>query len=305
MSTLSNRVEDTEELRAGPEFPVRSEASPANRSIIFVHLPKCGGTTLNRLIEWEYPPTRIFSIDPSFFRWSYRRLLRSSPRRLNRMQAIQGHMPFGIHRILPQQATYITVLREPVDRGISEYYYALSRVVHPEHRSIKRLSLDEYIRLTPYANVQTKLIAGEDPGYDFLSGECTEQTLRQAKANLEQHFSLIGLTERFEETLALARILFGWKIPNYADFNVTRGRPRKEEVPGEIRRVIEERYGFDAELYRFAAELFQKMIVRHQAQLPLEVARIKDLRKQTGDREYYFRAASAARKIVSRMHSYI
>jgi len=27
--------------------------------IIFVHLPKCGGTTLNRLIEWEYSPTRV------------------------------------------------------------------------------------------------------------------------------------------------------------------------------------------------------------------------------------------------------
>ena len=131
-------------------------------TIIFVHLPKCGGTTLNRLVEWEYLPTQVFSIDPSFFRWSYRRLLRWSPERLARMKVFQGHMPFGLHQRLPQAATYLTILRDPVDRGISEYYYALSRIVHPEHRAMKRLGLDEYIRLTPYANVQTKLIAGQD-----------------------------------------------------------------------------------------------------------------------------------------------
>jgi hypothetical protein len=275
------------------------------QAIIFVHLPKCGGTTLNRLIEWEYSPTRVFSIDPSFFRWSYRRVLHLSPRRLRRMEAFQGHMPFGLHRVLPQKATYLTVLRDPVDRGISEYYYALSRVVHPQHRTIKRLSLDEYIQLTPYANVQTKLLAGQDSGYDFLAGDCNEETLDLAKENLTEHFSLVGLTERFEETLALAKALFGWKIENYSSFNITKGRPKKDEVPSEIRNLIGERYRYDTELYQYATKLFDCSIARCGDSISKEAAGIRNLKTLSNGRLYYFRGASAVRKVVSRLHSYI
>ncbi len=275
------------------------------RALIFVHLPKCGGTTLNRLIEWEYPPTRIFSVDPSFFRWSYRRLLKWPPHRLARMMVFQGHMPFGLHTRLPQPATYITVLRDPIDRGISEYYYALSRVVHPEHRKMKQLSLEEYIQATPYANVQTKLLAGQDPGYDFLSGECSDEVLARAKANLSQHFSLVGLTERFEETLALAKVIFGWRVQNYASFNVTKGRPRKDDVPGEMRDAIAERYQYDVQLYDFARQLFEQNLAAHAEAVGKELTKIEQARGAANGASYYFRSASAARKAISRMHSYL
>jgi hypothetical protein len=274
-------------------------------TIIFVHLPKCGGTTLNRLIEWEYPPTRVYSIDPSFFKSSYRRLLAAAPSRLARMRVIQGHMPFGVHRLLTQKATYITVVRDPVDRGISEYYYALSRVVHPQNRMMKRLTLEEYIRMTPYANVQTKLIAGQDPGYDFLGGDCTDETLALAKANLAKHFSLVGLTERFDETLALAKILFGWKIRNYAHFNVTSSRPQKEEVPAEIRDVIRDRYRYDAQLYEYARELFEKLMTTHAERVGEELAAIRKAKSLPAAHAFYFRGSSAVRKAVSRLHGYL
>jgi hypothetical protein len=272
-------------------------------TIIFVHLPKCGGTTLNRLIEWEYSPTKVFSIDPSFFKWSYQKLLKTSPARLARMKIIQGHMPFGIHKILRQNATYLTVLRDPIDRGISEYYYALSRVVHPQHRMMKRLSLDEYIEMTPYANVQTKLLAGQYSGYDFLAGNCTEETLEHAKDNLSQHFALVGLTERFDETLALAKILFGWQIRKYANFNTTRGRPSKRAIPAEIRDTIAERYGYDVRLYEYAAELFNRTVVGHLSRVTEELDRIKAAKSLTKAASCYFRTASAARKAISRLHS--
>jgi hypothetical protein len=285
------------ELLANPE-------KMAN-TIIFVHLPKCGGTTLNRLIEWEYGPTRVFSIDPSFFKWSYQRLLKTSPARLVRMKIIQGHMPFGIHRILPQKATYMTVLRDPVDRGISEYYYALSRLVHPQHRMMKRLTLDAYIEMTPYANVQTKLLAGQYSGYDFLAGDCNEETLERAQAHLSSHFALVGLTERFDETLALGKILFGWQIRKYANFNTTRGRPAKQAIPPELRAIIAERYHYDIRLYRYAVQLLDSKLAQHAARIREELQAIQQAKSLTSFQSYYFRSASAARKMISRLHSYV
>jgi Galactose-3-O-sulfotransferase len=280
-------------------------AVQAPDTIIFVHLPKCGGTTLNRLIEWEYPPTRVFSIDPSFFRWSYQRLLKTPAARLARMKIIQGHMPFGVHRMLPQRSTYITLLRDPVDRGISEYYYALSRVVHPQHRMMKHLTLDKYVEMTPYANVQTKLLAGEYSGYDFLAGECNEETLERAKQNLAEHFALVGLTENFDETLALAKIKFGWQIPMYVNFNATRGRPSKRSVPFDIRNTISERYSYDVRLYEYAVALFNQNLSHDSSRVQEELKTIRAAKSLTVAGSYYFRTVSAARKAISRLHSYI
>src|SRR5216683_7885806 len=122
----------------------REDTPLRDQALIFLHLPKCGGTTLNRIIEWEYNPLRIFSVDPSFFRWSYQKLKRLSPQRLSAFRVFKGHMPFGIHQRLTHPATYITVMRDPIDRAISEYYFALNYRLQPEHRMMQQLSLDHY-----------------------------------------------------------------------------------------------------------------------------------------------------------------
>ena len=44
------------------------------KAVIFLHIPKTAGTTLNRIIEWQYNPLAIFTMDP------YR--IRATPERL-------------------------------------------------------------------------------------------------------------------------------------------------------------------------------------------------------------------------------
>jgi len=70
------------------------------------------------------------------------------------------------------------------------------------------------VRAVRYDNPQTKAIAGIEwytilPSYRVYCGLCTVETLETAKEQLSRYFCLIGLTERFEETLALAKVLLG------------------------------------------------------------------------------------------------
>ena len=78
-------------------------------------------------------------------------------------------------------------------------------MLHPDHWKFRRQgwTLKDFVRRSPRENVQTKMIARAD--YD---ARCTVETLLKAKANL-QHFSVLGLTERFEESLALMKLRFG------------------------------------------------------------------------------------------------
>src|ERR1041385_6430600 len=107
------------------EFVTGQGASPDGEAeaVIFLHVPKTAGTTLNRLIEWEYPLFEMYSVDPVLFRWSASHLWRLPQRRLKRTRMFKGHMLFGLHEILPQPATYITVLRYPIERVISAFYF--------------------------------------------------------------------------------------------------------------------------------------------------------------------------------------
>jgi hypothetical protein len=103
-------------------FLVMASANAAE-AVIFLHLPKTADTTLNRLIEWEYPLFEMYSIDPVFFRWSGAHSQKVPERRLKRTRVFKGHMWFRLHEILPQPATCITVLREPVDRVVPAFYF--------------------------------------------------------------------------------------------------------------------------------------------------------------------------------------
>ncbi len=274
-----------------------------DHAIIYVHVPKCGGTTLERIIEWEYRIFKVVTLDPTFFRWSYRRLLGWPRERLGRMKVFKGHMPFGLHKILPQPAAYMTVLREPIERAISEYYFPLSHPSHWLHEMMKQLTLEEFTRISPHANIQTKMIAGQDGGYDFLAGDCTSPTLEAAKENLSRDFALIGITERFNESLALAKIRLGWRVRRYADFNVTGRRPKKEIIPAAVRELIAERNSFDIELYRFATGLFDEMVARHADRIRDELKTIGAAREMSRAALLYYRGASIARKAVSHTHS--
>ncbi len=269
-----------------------------DQTLIFLHLPKCGGTTLNRIIEWEYSPLRIFSVDPSFFRWSYRKLGRWSPERLAKMQVFKGHMPFGLHERLSGPSTYITFLRDPIERSISAYYFARNYRLHPLHRKVKRMTLDEYVRWTPNHNVQTKLLAGLD-----FAADCSEETLAQAKDNLARHFALAGLTERFDECLALLKIKFGWNIAQYANFNETKSRPNKDRVPVASQELIADRNRFDVALYAHVVPLFDEVVAQHGEEAQRQLNAIREAKALGPMESFYYLASSGIRKAISRAHS--
>ena len=274
-------------------------AANAAEALIFLHVPKSAGTTLNRLIEWEYPLFQMYSVDPVLFRWSRAHLWRLPQRRLKRFRVFKGHMPFGLHKILPQPATYITVMRGAMERVISAYYFMSNYKLHPNYWKFRRegWTLEDFVRRSPRENVQTKMIAGVD--YD---APCTAEILAEAKDNL-RYFSVVGLTERFEESLALMKLRFGWKLESYSSFNVTRTRPKKRDLPQSTLDLIAERNRFDIELYECAAKRFQEAIDKKAAEVSETVRQLEAARIQDPLRQRLFSIGAATRKAINRAYS--
>jgi hypothetical protein len=141
------------------------------------------------------------------------------------------------------------------------------------------------------------MIAGLNRSYDFLSGECTADTLATAKSNLRTHFSLVGITERFEETLALGKCMFGWRVPRYASFNRTPGRPTT--VSPEARSLVSKYNSFDVALYRYSITLFEEAIARHAEQIAITREAVRRARLTGGSRLFYYRTGSTALKMFT------
>jgi hypothetical protein len=255
------------------------DTSPPNseQAVVFLHVLKTAGTTLHRIIERQYRPEQTYSVGLVEGE-SLAGLAELSETRRAKIRMLRGHMGFGVHRFLPGPSTYVTILRDPVERVISYYYFVLRTPDHYFHHALTSgdVGLKAFIRDKMHVmadNAQTRTISGvwQKPGF----GECTQQTLETAKRHLRQHFAIVGLTERFDETLLLLRRGFRWRNVFYTRHNVTSDRPRRDELSPSTLDALVEANRLDIELYRYAAELFEGQVRQQGPSFAGEVRRFQ------------------------------
>lgn len=278
-----------------------NNGSKSKEALIFLHIPKTAGTTLNRIIEWQYSPVSIFTIDPHRFRATAERLRTFSEERRRKIQVVRGHILYGIHEALPQGATYITMLRDPVARFLSSYSFILRRPLHPLHQKLKQegVGMRDFLELTRHRqNLQTRFISGI--GEDC---PCEVEHLEKAKDHLRQNFSVVGICERFQESLALLALTFNWTIPYYENRKVSKNRPPID--PALLQRIREENQ-LDLDLYEFARERFEETLRQEQSRLQPILTEIGSSKKKPGAVGGFLHSSlSAGRFMVSKIASAI
>jgi glycosyltransferase involved in cell wall biosynthesis len=238
-------------VRSGSVAPW-SEARP-----IFLHLPKTAGTTLLRILEREIAPrtvVRVYDEDGT----SIAEVVESDAADRAAIAAVAGHMAIGIDRYLPGRNVYLTMLRDPVERIVSHYEFLRARPhLAKRTRALEGVrSLEDYVMASPWAplinNGQARLLGGDvlDPGRP-----ADEATLERALDAVGRPDVLVGLQDRFDESLLLFRRALGWGYPAYRRENRSGAAPR-DELPESVVAMIRDRNALDLVLYRRARERF-------------------------------------------------
>lgn len=238
-------------------------------STIFVHIPKTAGTTLRSIIESQFADNQLCAIyqgNAIYLEMSEFKNLSEDAKR--NYQIFCGHFNFGIHSEIPQPTKYITILRDPVERIISLYHHHLKDVRFqtdknsgPLRRQLQtgNLSLADFVSsgISLQAdNCQTRFLSGEGPEF----GQCTYAMLAKAKKNLRTHFTVAGLTERFDESLLLIQKALNWQQPYYVKQNISAAHANKEELDEPTLDAIRQYNSLDIELYDFVQELLNEQI---------------------------------------------
>jgi len=225
---------------------------------------------MGRLLKAKYafwPLTNLFQLDlvmglhyyhfnGAFPKERLVALQKLGEKQKRKIRLIQGHMGFGTHEYFPQPCQYITVLREPVSRVLSQYHQMRQQDWCPYKKEIRSLPLDKFIESHPIdalTNYQVKMIAGRNSGmpgdttpYDISPSD--PALLVQAQENIDKHY-LVVLTEKFDESVLLMQKKLNWRNAYYIRSNVTKSRKRKADYDEALIDIIRENNKLDIELY--------------------------------------------------------
>ena len=239
-------------------------------SLIFLHIPKTAGSTFHTILNKRYDAKHVQNVFGSrYFEPEIKQFVETPNSDKSHIKLLKGHMPFGLHKYMPSKSDYIAILRDPVERVISQFYYIKKNINNPLHETVEgnKMSLKEFVSsgvAIGMNNGQCRFLNGDFDEYPFDG--CTEELLRQVKKHVDEHFIWLGLTERFDESILILRDKLGWKNePNYIRANVSKTRKKSSSIDPSVLETIKAYNKFDIALYEYANEL-----------LDLEIAKISD-----------------------------
>lgn len=248
--------------------------------LVFLHIAKTGGTTLGNILGNIYPVSQQLSAhvgqtDSALGVWPHEpfRLAWSalSDQRKSEIRHVAGHSLFGIHRALDRPCRYVAMLRDPIDRVASSYYYIATQPGIPVYRDIVNGGgIEDYIRsrkgLDPH-NYQTRILCG-DEAYNatwaqvehVLSQPMPLAALETAKQNLDHHFMVVGPVEEFDKVLMLLKIRLAKPLHKflYEKKNVNSERPSLGSLNVQAIDAIRSANSLDMALYDFAKARFDR-----------------------------------------------
>ena len=265
------------------------------RTVVFVHVLKAGGTSLANML-WNSEPSEVGRYPgPADFGGSteaerlaemHRLYLMNpytnpglTPARRARIRVACGHIGFTMARFFGDDFAYVGMLRDPVERVISQLRGLQAQIdAPPRHellgavgrdaaelrrasdgaaRSLADIYHEQDVKEFRYLdNLQTRFFgstATDVPTVLHDFAEVTEASLRRAMDNLAR-LDVVGLTERFAESVRRVERRTGRVLGPILHEN---RRTVDDAVPEALRREIAERNAFDIALYERAAALFE------------------------------------------------
>lgn len=232
---------------------------------------------MQRILSQHFSPDDIASS------WSWTPLLAEDRKSLGRKKLFQGHFYGPLERLIGRECFCFTILRDPIERALSHYGHVVSDTNHYLHRRALELGsfpayLEDPITRMTVSNFQARMLAMnvdvaamfEDLTQEERSGWYLERHIETTDFGFENNEILaaaqerlskcdvVGLTERFAETLALLCYKCGWPYPSEIQHhNVNKNRPRQFQLSPDILQRLVELNETDIALYHIACNVFE------------------------------------------------
>jgi hypothetical protein len=203
-------------------------------TVLLMHIPKAAGTSFRDAIGTNFLLSEIAYLYPSAPGFLVKDLRELSLEQLRVLRLIIGHFQFGIHEFLPQTSEYITIVREPGARVLSQYRYLLQ--TDPElardrnGRVVSLLELFEKRLTVNFDNLMVRHFSGVGE-CDLPPGTVTEAVFERAVTNLRSNFRFVGHQECSSQAYEWLCEDYGWHTTEHLP-EANLGKIRLEETLG-------------------------------------------------------------------------
>jgi hypothetical protein len=172
-----------------------------------------------------------------------------------------GHLGGRIFDDWPQDFFSCTLVRNPIDRALSTYYYfqTLPSLSISQVEAIRGMSLEDFVSSkTPAVNeiLNNPLSRHFAAAYGYADSYADATAVWQAAVHGFEKYRVIGVCEQFEKSVEAIFDATGLPSPkvNYSDYQLNKNESRTERssISSDIIRRIESRSFYDLALYENA-----------------------------------------------------
>ena len=233
----------------------------AARPVLFFHIPKCGGSTVTGYLHQQYQPKQIFQIDGQNPKQSIDEFQALSDAIRSKYRLVIGHAAHHLLDYVGDDWISMTVLRDPIDRVVSHYYYACRDERHYLNRKIRdeSIGLLEYVSrpLTPEVqNYHIGILTGRS--FDEVMS-APQESIDMAFEFLVQRFQIVGFLDELSDAMSRVKKIarFHSEFENNRA-NKTEGRPKLKQIDPNVLREITALNELDVQLFSRLRRHFKK-----------------------------------------------
>jgi hypothetical protein len=187
-----------------------------------------------------------------------------------------GHCFYGFHEYMIRDCSYVTLFRHPVKRVISQYRHYLRDL--QRQGTTTPLPIDEFVQTYPfYAEYQLRFILGGHSSPEVHHTPLPGDALDRASQHLAGSFPVIGVLERFDESLLLMKRAFGWRNIYYARQNVNQITTFDQRKNAAAIAWMETKVELDMALYQNANQLLDQAVSEWGEDFQQELRRFRRL----------------------------
>lgn len=221
----------------------------------FLHVMKTAGTTFRGHIDANFAPAQVFpqpGVDePVFAAKADIRYLQDLPaERWDQLRMLSAHIPIGLTDRLGREFTYLTLLRDPVERTLS--WLRQRQRNHQPDESLHQIYEQQTILRANYIDdhqVKQFAMTADDGAVNHLHPvSMDEHRLATAEANLAR-VTVVGFQDRLDQFLDQLHRRFGWTLARVPDRNVAED---PVAAPAALRRQIDDENPWDRAFYEHA-----------------------------------------------------
>jgi hypothetical protein len=228
------------------------DGAGAQPLLVFQHIRKTAGTSFRHVLHSNLAKRADLEVLPCFETRDWFRELWETAAGRDRIVALAGHSANLVLPFVDRPVLRATIVREPVDRVMSRYYFGGSKSWRLES------AFDRYdaasAKTAFFCNGQARSLL--DPHMDLSSlprladGPGADAWRERLRALVDGY--LLGVQERFEESLRVFARELRWDEVYVAATRVNRARPAVAELPEATRQLIAEHNWLDTELHGWA-----------------------------------------------------